>query len=191
VYESDQINPWSSLSEKELILGCKNKDSKYQKALFDKYSGILFTICRRYFPDNSLAEDALQEGFIRIYRKIDQYKFEGSFEGWMKRVMVNICLRKIQKEARQYDWNALDDQRSTGILPEIESKLFEEELLQLLELLPEGYRTVFNLYALDGFSHREIAEKLGITDSTSRSQLVKARKMLQKFLKERYDRKDR
>lgn len=151
----------------------------------------MLTICRRYFADSGLAEDALQEGFIRIYRKIDQYKFEGSFEGWMKRVMVNVCLRKIQKESRRYDWSSIEQTKPIEVLPDVEAKLNEEELLKLLDRLPEGYRTVFNLYTLDGFSHKEIAVKLGITDSTSRSQLVKARKMLQKLLKELYDGKNR
>jgi RNA polymerase sigma-70 factor (ECF subfamily) len=174
------------LSEKELISGCKRKDSKYQRALFDKYSGILFTICRRYFSDESLAEDALQEGFIRIFKKIDQFKFEGSFEGWLKRVTVNVCLRKIQKEAKHANWMEIESSKKVPVYPDIESRIFEEELLKLLELLPDGYRTVFNLYAIDGYSHSEIAKKLGITDSTSRSQLVKARKMLQKLMSEKH-----
>jgi RNA polymerase sigma-70 factor (ECF subfamily) len=174
------------LSEKELILGCIEENSKYQKALFDKYSGLLLTICRRYFSDQSLAEDALQEGFIRIFKKLDQFKFEGSFEGWMKRIVVNICLRKLQKEAKRYDWRELEKSEIKPIKPIAESGIYEEELLKLLESLPHGYRTVFNLYAIDGFSHKEIGKKLNITDSTSRSQLVKARKMLQKLLEEFY-----
>lgn len=176
------------MSEKEIILGCKKGDSKYQRALFDNYSAILLTICRRYFSDSGLAEDALQEGYIRIFKKIEQYKFEGSFEGWMKRVVVNVCLRKIQKEKRQYNWSDIESTIPRGLQPSVEAKIYEEELLELLKVLPDGYRTVFNMYALDGFSHKDIAEKLGITDSTSRSQLVKARKMLQKLLKERHDR---
>lgn len=174
------------MSEKELILGCIEENSKYQKALFDKYSGLLLTICRRYFPDHSLAEDALQEGFIRIFKKLDQFKFEGSFEGWMKRIVVNICLRKLQKETKRYDWSELDKSEIKPIKPIAESGIYEEELLNLLERLPRGYRTVFNLYAIDGYSHKEIGEKLNITDSTSRSQLVKARKMLQKLFEEFY-----
>jgi RNA polymerase sigma factor (sigma-70 family) len=176
------------LSEKEIILGCKKGDSKYQRALFDNYSAILLTICRRYFSDSGLAEDALQEGFIRIFKKIDQYKFEGSFEGWLKRVVVNVCLRKIQKESRKYNWADIESTVPAGSNPTIEAQIYEEELLALLNFLPDGYRTVFNMYALDGFSHKEIADNLGITDSTSRSQLVKARKMLQKLLKEKHDR---
>jgi len=175
------------LSEKELILGCKKKNSKYQKALFDKYSGILLTICRRYFSDTALAEDALQDGFIRIFKNVDQFKFEGSFEGWLKRIVVNVCLRKLQKESRQFDWSELEKTKPPSVKPDIESDIYEEELLTLLEKLPDGYRTVFNLYAIDGFSHKEIGQQLGITDSTSRSQLVKARKMLQNLLKDFYD----
>jgi len=162
-------------------------DYNCQKALFDKYSGVLLTICRRYFNDSSLAEDALQDGFIRIFNKIDQFKFEGSFEGWMKRITVNICLRKLQNENRKFDWSEIHHVKENAVNPVVDSDLNEEEILRLISKLPNGYRTVFNMYALDGFSHKEIAAKLGITDSTSRSQLVKARNMLQKMILDLYE----
>lgn len=144
------------------------------------------TICRRYFKETELAEDALQEGFIRIFDKLDQFEFKGSFEGWMKRIVVNICLRKIQNESRQLDWGDFENSGIRSIKPVGLSNVNEEELLELISHLPNGYRTVFNMYAIDGYSHKEIAGQLGITDSTSRSQLVKARNMLQKMLKELY-----
>jgi len=175
------------LSEKDLIEGCLNNDYKYQKALFDKYSGVLMTICRRYFQDVSLAEDALQDGFIRIYKNLGQFSFKGSFEGWLKRLVVNVCLRKLQKESKQYDWNELGKSTSIAVAPVAESNVNNEDLLQLVQKLPTGYRTVFNMYALDGYSHREIAQELGVTESTSRSQLVKARNMLKRLLEELYE----
>ena len=174
------------MSDKEIILGCLQHDSNYQKLLFDKYSGVLFTICRRYFKDPGLAEDALQEGYIRIFHKLEQFKFEGSFEGWLKRIMVNVCLRKLQGELKQYNWTDLDQAVGQSVKPTAVAVIGEEDLMALIAQLPAGYRTVFNMYAIDGYSHSEIAERLGITDSTSRSQLVKARKMLQKLLEELY-----
>ena len=100
--------------------------------------------------------------------------------------MVNVCLRKLQGELKQYDWSSIEQAPAGAVQPKAVSRIAEEDLLELIDQLPPGYRTVFNLYAIDGFSHNEIAEKLGISDSTSRSQLVKARKMLQRLLEELY-----
>jgi len=125
------------------------------------------------------AEDMLQEGFVRIFKNIHQFKFEGSFEGWMRRIVVNVCLKSIQK--RKINFREIEE--NSPIQPQadpyIYGNLCEGDLMKLISKLPDGYRTVFNLNVIEGYSHDEIAVLLGIEASTSRSQLVKARRMLQ------------
>lgn len=148
--------------------------------LFNQYAGKFMTICLRYAVDVMEAEDMLQEAFIRIFTHLYQFKFEGSFEGWMRRIVVNVCLKHLQKRKIQFK-EIVDDNLNNE--PQIEpytvTSLGEDELLKLISKLPDGYRTVFNLNIIEGYSHEEIAVLLGITSSTSRSQLVKARRMLQ------------
>lgn len=172
------------MSDREIILGCLQNDRNYQKVLFDKYSGILMTVCRRYFPDSALAEDALQDGFIRIFQSLQQFNFQGSFEGWLKKVVVNVALRKIQTERKVRDWMELSTAENKEFHCTSIDKLQEEDIHTMISFLPVGYRTVFNMYVMDGFSHKEISDTLNITESTSRSQLVKARQMLQKMITE-------
>lgn len=124
------------------------------------------------------AEDILQEAFIKVYDNVAKFQFKGSFEGWIRRIVINTALKNYQKSSFQKERIGLEDYDDRPIEPEAISLLQEEELLDLIEQLPDGYRVVFNLYAVEGYSHKEIAEMLGIGESTSRSQLVKARKML-------------
>ncbi len=167
------------MTEQELISGCKNKNTACQKLLFDTYAGIMMTICNRYASTTAQAEDMLQEGFIRIFKYIHQYKFEGSLEGWLKRIMVNAALRILQKKTIRF--SAIDESMEE-VSPEDTdpfAALEEQEILQLISNLPTGYRVVFNMYVLEGYSHNEIAAMLNITSGTSRSQLAKAKKALQ------------
>ena len=149
--------------------------------LFKQYAGIMMTICLRYSCDHTEAEDMLQEGFIRVFRYINQYKFEGSFEGWLKRVIVNAALRILQKKVIHFSEinEELQDLQQGDIL----SNLSEREILKLISNLPTGYRVVFNLYVLEGYSHSEIAEMLQINAGTSRSQLAKAKRTLQEQIR--------
>lgn len=137
------------------------------------------TICLRYAGNQKDAEDILQESFIRIFSYIGQFRGEGSFEGWLKRIVVNTALKSLQR--RQIRFSAINegDETTPSIDPQILDRLSVEELLQLISKLPEGYRIVFNLYALEGYDHNEIAEMLNINPGTSRSQLLKARRLLQ------------
>ncbi|MFM9020074.1 MAG: RNA polymerase sigma factor [Sediminibacterium sp.] len=167
------------MTEFEIIEGCKNKDPRSQRALFDRYAGKMMGVCLRYANDSSEAEDMLQDAFLRIFQHIDQFKFEGAFEGWIRRVVVNAAIRTIEKKKIQYrelEENMYD-------VPRVEATAYnhlnQEELLKLINQLPDGYRVVFNLSAIEGYSHEEIGAMLNIQPGTSRSQLVKARKMLQ------------
>ncbi len=139
-------------------------------------------VCHRYARNSADAEDILQDAFIKVFAKIYQFKFEGSFEGWIRKIVVNTALKKYsllryEKELSGYEINDRDE---SGMEPSAYAHITEKELLELINNLPDGYRLVFNLYVIEGYQHDEIAEMLGIQSGTSRSQLVKARSMLQK-----------
>ena len=167
------------MTEHELIKGCVKQDSACQRLLFEQHAGKFMTICLRYCNDVMEAEDILQEGFIRIFNNLHQFKFEGSFEGWMRRVVVNVALKHLQKKRLQFVEIKEEQNQGSQIDSYAFSSLGEDDLMKLIQQLPDGYRAVFNLNVIEGYSHDEIAEMLGIQASTSRSQLVKARKMLQ------------
>jgi RNA polymerase sigma factor (sigma-70 family) len=167
------------LSEHELIKGCIKRDSKCQQMLFKQYAGKMMTVCLRYSKDHMEAEDMMQEGFIRVFQYIDQFKFEGSFEGWIRRIIVNVALKYIAKKKVRFEEITESNEASGTLEPYAYSSLGEDDILKLINQLPEGYRLVFNLNIVEGFSHEEVAKILNIQPGTSRSQLVKARKMLQ------------
>jgi len=128
------------------------------------------------------AEDLLQDGFIKVFTNLNQYKWEGPFEQWVRKIMINNAIKNCNKKSFQNEYNAGDDLPDSVEEPEAIDQMAESELLKMINELPEGYRLVFNLYAIEGFSHKEISESLQIEESTSRSQLVKARKALQEKL---------
>ena len=167
------------LTEYELIKGCIEQDSNKQRMLFEQYSGVFMSVCLRYAIDTFEAEDMLQEGFIRIFNNLHQFKFEGSFEGWMRRIVVNVCLKHLQKRKIQFKELEIESSNEVHINPYVFSSVGQDELLKLINELPDGYRMIFNLNVIEGYSHEEISVLLSIQASTSRSQLVKARKMLQ------------
>lgn len=166
------------MTEEYIIQACKDRDREGQFALVRRYSGVLLTICKRYSPDGQVAQDILQESFILIFRNIDKYKRIGSFEGWMRKITVRCALSWIKKHQRHYRNSLINLDNLNTTHPIIYSQMSESEILHQISLLPEGYRTVFNLYIIDGYSHKEIAEMLEIKESASRSQLTRARKLL-------------
>ena len=168
--------------EKDWIEGCKRQNRDAQHALYTFFSGKMYALCCRYIKDKMEAEDVLVMAFTKIFERIDQYKNEGSFEGWIRRVMVNESLSYLRKSKNMYlemDIAAADREPDYS---RAESDLEAADLLKMIGDLPTGYRVVFNLYAVDGFSHQEIAEQLGISENTSKSQLSRARALLQKRL---------
>jgi RNA polymerase sigma factor (sigma-70 family) len=174
------------LTEDELIKGCIRDEASCQKAVFDRYAGRMLGVCHRYARNHADAEDILQDAFIKVFSKIKQFKSEGSFEGWIRKIVVNTAIKKYSlarynKELNSYEIN---DSIQPAIDPVAYGHLSEKDLLALINNLPDGYRLIFNLYVLEGFQHDEIAEMLGIQPGTSRSQLVKARLMLQKQILE-------
>lgn len=152
-----------------------------QRLLFERFAGKMLTVCLRYAVDSMEAEDLLQESFVKVYRNLSQFKFEGSFEGWIRRIVVNTALKHCQKKKIRFDEIKPDVTvpQGSGLEPAAYTHLGESDLLRLIHNMPEGYKIVFNLHIIEGYSHEEIAEMLHIKDSTSRSQLVKARRYLQ------------
>lgn len=173
-------------SEKELILGCQNGDIWAQRDLFNIYGGKMLAICVRYTRSRAEAEDLLQDVFIKIFNHIGEFKFLGSFEGWMRRILINQALKNIKKKSYRFEIEEIENAPEESILPSVFAHLNEEELLKIIAELPEGYQIVFNLFAIEGWSHKEIAEHLHIEESTSRSQLAKARKILQSKISHLY-----
>ena len=172
------------MTDNELIQGCIRQNREYQKALYARFAGKMLTVCRRYARHEMEAEDLLQDALLKVYENIEKFKSKGSFEGWIRRITVNTALKNYQKHSFQKERIGLADYEGDIVQPEAIANLSAEELLKLIAELPDGYRVVFNLYAIEGYSHKEIAEVLNIGESTSRSQLVKARKLLQTRIKD-------
>lgn len=172
------------MTEKELVKGCLQEKRKYQQELYRRYAGKMLVICLRYARHRMEAEDLLQDAFIKVYDNLAKFKFSGSLEGWIRRIVINTSLKAYGKKSFQNEEIGLESTIERKSDPSILASINEEELLKLVSRLPDGYRIVFNLYAIEGYSHKEIADLLGIKESTSRSQLVKARKMLQQQIEE-------
>jgi len=171
------------LTEKEIINGCKAGKPNAQKALFLKYGPIMLTVCRRYARHQMEAEDFVQDGFIKVFRYIDRFKGESALGTWIRRIMINNALKHVSKSAFKRESIGIADNYDKDVAPGTYAKLSADDILDLIAELPDGYRIVFNLYAIEGYSHKEIAKQLEIGESTSRSQLLKARRMLQdKFI---------
>jgi len=170
--------------ETELIQGCQRHNRQAQQALYRTYSGKMYSLCCRYVKDRMDAEDVLVTAFTKIYEKINQYKGEGSFEGWIRRVVVNESLTYLRKHKNMYLEMDIEAAAYEPDYHKLENQLEADDLMKMIEELPVGYRTVFNMYAIDGFSHLEIADLLGISENTSKSQLSRARALLQKKLAE-------
>ncbi len=173
--------------EEEWIEGAKRGDRRCQKAIYDRLSAKMFAVALRYMGDRDLAEDILQDGFVTLFSKLDSYSGEGSFEGWARKIFVNTALMSLRKkdalknsEDVSVAWNVTSD------APSAIQKIGYNDLMAMVAALPPGFRTVFNMYIIEGYSHKEIAEMLGISETTSRSQLQRARVLLQNKIKERY-----
>jgi RNA polymerase sigma factor (sigma-70 family) len=168
------------MTEKELVEGCIKEDRVCQRFLWDKYASKLLSVGIRYCKSREDAEDVIMEAFVKIFDKMGDFRFQSSLETWMRRIVVNTSINKI----RATKINDTIDNEHLEIA--YNDRAFEQmnarELLTLLEKLPVGYRTVFNLFAIEGYSHKEIADEMGIDEGTSRSQLAKARKALQEMI---------
>ncbi|MBR0224206.1 MAG: sigma-70 family RNA polymerase sigma factor [Bacteroidales bacterium] len=178
----------ATYTEAELFAGCVRGDRNAQRQLYERYAPVMYPVCVRYMGRED-AKDVLQDGFLTVFDKIGTYKGEGSFEGWMRKIFVNACLMRIRKgDALRYTEDIAESPElggveEYGVLEQIGSR----EILDLIAQLPSGLRSVFNLFVLEGYSHEEVARTLGMTEQSSRSQVSRARSLLQKKIKELYN----
>ena len=169
--------------EEVLLEGCKKKDAAAQQELYTKYSPKMLSVCYRYAKTREDAEDMLQEGFIKVFTQIHQFESRGSFEGWILRIMVHTCINHLKKNKRFNENIDLLHAESIGIREDfIPATLQAKQVVECIRALPIGYRTVLNLYAIEGYSHKEIGEILDIEESTSRSQFTRAKNLLENML---------
>ena len=176
----------------DIIKRCRQGDRKAQEAIYNLLAGKMFALCLRYCANYEDARDLLHDGFITIFTKIGQFQGTGSFEGWVRRIFVSHAVEWYRNSSKLNIVNDGADNDRYFIEPEADDddgayRLTEAELLAMVDKLPQQYRVVFNLYVIDGLSHREIAEKLGISESTSRSNLLRARSIMQKQVNDRLE----
>lgn len=170
-------------ASQDILEACIKGNTHSQKILYDIFAPTMFGICLRYANDFHQAEDLLQEGFIKVFSKLDLYKNKGSFEGWMKRIFINTAIEHYRKNVKLNHLSVLQEAQAHTIESDALQNLVQQDLLEMIQRLPLGYRTVFNLYAIEGYNHREIGELLNISTGTSKSQLARARSALQKMVK--------
>jgi RNA polymerase sigma factor (sigma-70 family) len=174
-----------SISERELIDGCVEGNRYAQKVLYEKYRSLMFAICMRYAKNKDEAEDVMIEGFMKIFTKIKEFRKEGSFEGWLKRIMVNSAINNYRSNLKHYYNSQIDDENFLELKDETDTfknTYSAEYLIKLIQDLPDGYRMVFNMFEIEGYTHKEIAEILNISLSTSKTQLFHAKRTLKNKL---------
>jgi RNA polymerase sigma factor (sigma-70 family) len=178
--ESNQYLP-----EPDLIKGCIDNDRKMQELLYHRFSAKMYAVCLRYCKDADDAQDLLQDGFVKVFKNLEKFRGEGSFEGWIRRIFVNTSIEHFRKSIKHQavsdtneivvedgGWNALDN-------------LAEKDIIRMIQDLSPGYRQVFNMYVIEGYSHRDIADILGISEGTSKSQLARAKGILKTMAEEK------
>jgi RNA polymerase sigma factor (sigma-70 family) len=171
------------MTEEAILQGCLKNSAKAQKSLYEKYSGKMLAVCYRYAHNREDAEDMLQEGFIKVFSQIHTFKSQGAFEGWIRRIIIHTCINNLKKNKKFKESVDLIHANSLQIREDtIPSILQAKQVVECIRLLPIGYRTVLNLYAIEGFSHKEISGMLDIEESTSRSQYTRAKAMLEDIL---------
>jgi RNA polymerase sigma factor (sigma-70 family) len=171
-----------NIGESDLIRGCINGDRRMQELLYNSYSAKMYGVCLRYAGNTDDAQDILQEGFIKVFRNLERFRAEGSFEGWIRRIFVNTAIEHYRRKVNMYpvtenqennvedkDWSAFD-------------RLAAKDLMKLIQELSPGYRAVFNLYVIEGYTHKDIAQMMGISEGTSKSQLARAKAILKNII---------
>ena len=169
--------------------GCRRFEARAQKALYERLAPKMLAVCARYARSTPDAEDILQDGFIKVFQKIDNYSGKGSLEGWIRSIIVRTAIdyyRKTKKQEKEVD---IDEQFTDELSEEMVDQLNVDYLLGVIQSLPSGYRMIFNLFAIEGYTHKEIAKQLGINESTSRSQYTRARALLKKRISEDHQHK--
>lgn len=178
-----QMNDFNTKEERELIEECIQGKSNAHERFFKKYYSLMLGICLRYCNNKSDARDVLQEGFIKVFNNLASFKFEAPLIAWMKRVFINTAIDKYRKDQQFPKFSDISEQINLKADNDnILSQMATEDILKCINKMPVGYRTVFNLYAIEGYTHKEIADKLGITEGTSKSQFAKSKKYLRNLI---------
>jgi RNA polymerase sigma-70 factor (ECF subfamily) len=170
--------------EKTLVSGCAKGDRAMQKALYDQYAGRMLTVCMRYSKSREDAEDILQEAFVKVFTKIESFRKESSLGYWIKRIVINTALNYHRKSVYLYPHFDIDDMHQLGDDEVLVSDYNYRDLLKLLQTLPQGCQVIFNLYAIEGYKHKEIAELLNISEGTSKSQYARAKSLIKDMITE-------
>ena len=171
------------MTEEALLKGCLNNEAVAQRELYNKFSAKMLAVCYRYAHNREDAEDMLQEGFIKIFLQIHTFENRGAFEGWIRRIIVHTCINILKKNKKFNESVDIIHANSIQVREDSVSSIVQaKQVVECIRLLPIGYRTVLNLYAVEGFSHREIAQMLEVEESTSRSQYTRAKTMLEDIL---------
>src|SRR5687767_4770435 len=171
------------MTEEAILQGCIKNNPAAQKALYDKYSAKMLAVCYRYGHNREDSEDMLQEGFIKVFAQIHTFQSRGAFEGWVRRIMIHTCINNLKKNKRFNESVDLIHATSMRVREESSPSIIQaKEVVECIRMLPIGYRTVLNLYAIEGFTHKEISGMLDIEQSTSRSQYTRAKAMLEDIL---------
>jgi len=170
-----------TITESDLIEGCIKGDRRMQEELYRRFAPKMYAVCLRYSNNSEDAQDLLQEGFIKVYRNLHRFRAEGSFEGWIRRVFVNTSIEHFRKKSAKLSMVS-EKEESTIEDTDISAleSMAEKDIINIIQELSPGYRTVFNLYVVEGYSHKEIGDLLGISEGTSKSQLARAKAVLQK-----------
>ena len=171
------------LTEAEIVHRCLQNDAPAQNELYRRYAGKMIGICMRYTHNREDANDVLQDGFVKVFLNLKSFKGEGSFEGWIKRIMINTALKHYQKNLKYKNESDIDAAFDLSFDNRIISNMGVTELMKHVQNMPDGYRTIFNLYVIEGYQHNEIGDLLGISEGTSKSQLSRARNYLMEVLK--------
>jgi RNA polymerase sigma factor (sigma-70 family) len=173
-----------TLPESDIIEGCLKGDRRMQERLYERYAPKMYGVCLRYAGNAEDAQDILQDGFVKVFRHLERFRSEGSFEGWMRRIFVNTAIEQYRKKVILQKVDEHQEERMEDTNWNVLDKLAAKDILNALQELSPGYRTVFNLFVVEGYSHKDIASMMGISEGTSKSQLARAKGILQQMLKE-------
>ncbi|MFN8297972.1 MAG: RNA polymerase sigma factor [Chitinophagales bacterium] len=173
---------FQGFTEQQIIEGCVKNDRKFQQLLYNLFSSKMFAVCLRYANEYNSAQDLLQEGFVKVFRNIEKFRGDGSFEGWVRRIFVNTAIEHYRKQVNMYAIHDSDAKAYEYYEDNALENLKQQDIVNMIQKLSDGYRTVFNLYIIEGYSHKEIGDMLNISEGTSKSQLARARYLLQKMI---------
>jgi RNA polymerase sigma factor (sigma-70 family) len=175
------------INDSDLIAGCMSGDRKMQQELYQRFASKMFGVCLRYAGNTEEAEDILQEGFIKVFKKIGSFRGEGSFEGWVRRIFVNTAIEQFRRKTYLQPITEREEETVKGDYVSVLDTLAEKDIINLVQQLSPGYRTVFNMYVVEGYTHKQIGDVLGISEGTSKSQLSRAKTILQDLVRTHID----